>query len=188
MKVLQYGLVLIIGIAAQACGDDSGDSGGGADDGDTGGKSGSTGSGGSSSGTTGSGGSSGKGGSTSSGGSSSGTTGNGGSSSGTTGNGGSSSGTTGNGGSSSGTTGVGGTAGTGGCPAGTENRYDDWYAIPECADYFDCIVDVACGGNPVPDCVEIVKTGLQSSVCTAPGTDLSMAGTACATAAMAVCP
>lgn len=97
MQFMKYGFLLVLAIAAQACGDDGGDGGGGDDDDDTGGSS--------------------------NGGSSNGGSSNGGSSNGGSSNGGSSNGGSSNGGSSSGgTTGTGGSGG--GCMAGQTNLYE----------------------------------------------------------------
>ncbi len=145
MQAMKYGIFLVLGLALQACGDDSDGGGDGGGDDNGGGASGS-----------GSGGTSGTGatgGSTSNGGSSgAGTTG------GSTGTGGSSgAGTTG------GSTGTGGAAGAGGaCTGGQVNLFD----TPECEDFFNCIFDSACAdaGAQQQFCIDLLKQAFSMSV------------------------
>jgi hypothetical protein len=141
MQFMKYGFLLVLGIATQACGDDSDDGGGGGND-DTGGSS----NGGSSNGGSSNGGSS-------NGGSSNGGSSNGGSSNGGSSNGGSSNGGSSSGGSSTGGTGTGGSGG--GCMAGQTNLFES----DECADFWACVYETACAdaGAQQQLCIETLK-------------------------------
>lgn len=164
MQVLKYGIFLVIGIAAQACGGGSdGDGGDGGDDDDSGGSS--SGSGGSSNG----GSSSGKGGTSGKGGSSSGGSATGGSSSGGSANGGSSSGGSANGGSS--------TGGTGGIDTTCDMAgYVSILSVPACKEFYTCYVETLCElSGQGQTCVDSTLASLKSSACYPEGTPLEMA-------------
>lgn len=66
-------------------------------------------------------------------------------------------------------TGTGGSSG-GMCPAGTVDYYDEFYAVPDCAAYYDCIIDVACESSP--ESCEPYRQALASSYCVPEGTML----------------
>jgi hypothetical protein len=162
MQAMKYGIFLVLGIAAQACGggsDGDGDGGDGGDDDDSGGSS-------SSGGSTGNGGSSGKGGSASGGSSS----GKGGSANGGSSNGGSSSGSANGGSSSGGSTGLGGTGGS----SGSVCLFD----VPECEEFFTCVFESACGQIPEAQrdmCISTFKQAFSQSACYPSETDLATA-------------
>ena len=143
MQVMKYGIFLVLGVVAQACGGDSDDGGGGGDDDDTGGSS----NGGSSNG------------GSSNGGSSNGGSSNGGSSNGGSSNGGTSSGGTSSGGSSTGGSATGGAGG--GCMAGQTNLFDS----PECEDFFTCVYESACADAGAQEdlCIQTLKQVFQTT-------------------------
>ena len=113
---------------------------------------------------------------------------NGGSSNGGSSNGGSSSGSA-NGGSSSGGSSTGGTGSTT-CPSGSVDFYDDFYSIPQCKKYYDCVIEGACAasGTPQAECEAAQKEALKSSYCLPSGTPINAStyGPICDAARMVV--